>query len=156
MHYMIDGFNLLFQLDKSYDEKEAFARLLDNYFTHTRWKGTLVFDNKKSDPDAYPSKQRLEQIDVIHTPKGMCADRYIIEYLSQTQDKQIILVTSDNFLAKQAQEIGFDHMGSKAFFAKLTGRKKGPIEQEKPNQEAEDEIQRLLEIFQRNLRREKG
>jgi predicted RNA-binding protein with PIN domain len=102
MHYLIDGYNLLFRLLRTEDSlqkqrNELIARTSDR----VRLLGldaTLVFDSHYQPSEA--SKHHLGPLEIIYTNPGETADDYILKALKEVKDPtKHTVVTSDKILA---------------------------------------------------------
>jgi len=103
MHYVIDGYNLLFQTayltpEKSLSEaRNGLIYALDAFAELFRLHCTLVFDASfQSDP---LSRGHYKNLELIYTSKGQTADDYIVEWVELQPDKKhITVITSDRRL----------------------------------------------------------
>lgn len=155
-YYVIDGYNLLFQIEKEETSlQNSREELLDSLLTLMKtlgFKGVIVFDSPREPTDSYPSRFLKSPLEIIFAPKELSADAYILEYLS-TQKTKHTLVTSDRELSHRAKEYGALCLTVQDFLHKLKNsqnrlRTKGI---EKPFQESTKNFERLLHIFEKRL-----
>ncbi|MBM3193491.1 MAG: hypothetical protein FJZ59_04575 [Chlamydiae bacterium] len=156
--YVIDAYNLLFQIKKaskfSENQKNDFIDLINECMSFLGLKGILIFDSNPNHARNYPTKKKLSQVEVAYSPIDMEADLYILEYLSLLKTpSRIRLVTSDRALAKEAKNLKIESIDSLDFFnlLKKAGTKKEAINKDlKPTSESKKELERLQKIFESN------
>lgn len=124
MLIIIDAYNLLKQIIKSSiattQERDQFINIIKRYAKATNNYIILVFDGGS---DNYPTKTSKENIDIVYSGYKKSADQYIKEFISDSKDKNMILVSSDNKIVKSAQinhVVSFDSM---AFYDLLLEQK---------------------------------
>ncbi len=100
MHYIVDGYNLLFQTaylnsEKSLsDARKSLIYELDSFAEAFTLHITLVFD-ASFQSDAI-SRSHYQSLEIIYTAYGQTADDYIVDWMEVQPDaKQITVVTSD-------------------------------------------------------------
>lgn len=148
MHYFIDGYNLLFfyiTMDGSLQKKrEELIKLLDDKLDLLSARATIVFDNFTNEEEA-SQKCSFNVIDVIFTNRGQTADDYIVsEY-----KKPSVVVTADKSLAAKCRALGARIKSPETFLRWVT--KKRNREVENNYEETKENIEKLLEIFEKRL-----
>lgn len=127
MHYFIDGYNLLFQIN---DEEESSLQNkrnqliedLDFMLKDLAWHVTLVFDAALQIEDF--SRTHFRNLELIFTAEGETADEYIIEALHTLPCPQNeTIVTSDKSLARILRTLGANTQSVKEFLAFLKKKK---------------------------------
>lgn len=108
MHYLIDGYNLLFRQEREgrnlETKRETLVRSIASSFNHLRIKGTIVFDAPHQTGAAVLSWMGLLRI--VYTDWQETADSWILSYLRHSQDaNRFTLVTADRDLAFQARQL---------------------------------------------------
>lgn len=109
MHYLIDGYNWLFQVKKSdkeealKEQREFIIRELTLKLSFAKIDATLVFDSQF---DIRPlEKMHSKGIAIYFTECGQTADEYIIELIKySTKPQNYTVVTSDRLLAWNARQ----------------------------------------------------
>lgn len=156
MHYLVDGYNFFFQIEKEIlpleEKRENFLSFLEEALSTTSFRLTIVFDSHHEQSHTFPSKRLLDRMEVIFSPKHFSADAYLIEQL-QWRMKETILVTSDRALKLEAQRMGAKTQSVEQFihsFIKKKQRRKR--EEEKPNRPFD--FDRYLKAFERRLEEE--
>ena len=155
MHYLIDGYNLLFfcRTDEGRSleaERKALVAWLQQAFARMKCKATLVFDGAHSRSEesgrAYPSP-----LEVAYAPKGQSADAYIVEMLETAKNPKLyVVVTNDRGLHRHAGSFGAKTEANGAFLARLQKRKSGGKERRSAT-ETPSEIARLTQIFEKRF-----
>lgn len=160
MHYLIDGYNLLFALFEKIDplreKREIVISSLQTALSYTSLDLTIVFDSRFVISDNFPKRFSKSSLEIIYTPSGLCADEYIIELLSCIRHTATeTVVTSDKFLSKRVKSLGAKVQTISDFLAYLA--KKEAIstkKEEKSHKETSHEVERLLKIFEEKLKEE--
>jgi uncharacterized protein len=135
MHYYIDGYNLLFRLIRSDDdrfseEREQVIRALSHQFELLQIDATLVFDAQYQAGEAVRS--HMKQLEVVFTDQGETADDYIIEQLRESRRQaQETVVTSDKKLAWYARRCSAKTESVEAFLKLLQSRYKNKLKGQK-------------------------
>lgn len=124
MHYLIDGYNLLFRIlraqgseDLKY-ERERLVTKLGNKLKVTRIDAALIFDSYHQ----IGPRERFFQagLDVHYTDQKQTADDYILEWLRIVKRPQdYTVVTSDRSLARLAAGKGARIQTAEAFKSML-------------------------------------
>lgn len=102
MHYIVDGYNLLFRiLTSSVDLATRRQQIVENLNKKVKLLGlqvTIVFDSNYRLEES--TKSHFETLEIQFTSRGITADEWIIEKVRQiTNPETIIVVTSDKKLA---------------------------------------------------------
>ena len=156
MHFLIDGYNLLFSLINSKKSLQTLRQELIEYlkkeFARKEIKGTLIFDGAhRRDEESglsYPTP-----LVVAYAPKDQSADEYILEKLEISKNPKIItVVTNDRGLIRHAKSAGAKTQGNEDFIHWLKKKKKPTREVEA--KDSPKNIERLLKIFEKKLEEE--
>lgn len=106
MHYLIDGYNLLFQTafltskKNLHDARMALISELDRHAHLQHVHLTLVFDAAFQDDDC--RRCHFQSLEIIYTGSGQTADDYLVAHTTQATSKhKITIVTSDKRLARR-------------------------------------------------------
>lgn len=174
MHYLIDGYNLLFRVEQAEEElqvqREKLIRSLDEKFAALHLKGTLIFDAHLQQGEG--GIEYAKNLDIFYTPHSQTADEAILDLLKGLKPASWIIVTSDKRLAWKVRCHGFKTEGIGQFLAWVKKRihNKGkrrekyapplilPAPKKKtPSLQAipEDCFDYYMEIFQREVEPEK-
>lgn len=152
MRYIIDGYNFLFCLDNedfAVNLERSRTALLDFLHEHAAHLSILVvFDSSKENSEPVPFQQFHEGIEVVFSPKGQCADKYILELLSW-DSRGKVLVTMDKHLARHVAYIDGKTISINNFLALF---KKKRAKETKLLVECPKEIERLEKIFEERLK----
>lgn len=155
MYYWIDGYNLIFSLPTYSEAIKDFAglrqrliRTLRKQFAKKKISATLVFDGAhRRDEESglsYPTP-----LTVAYAPKGQSADEYIVERIALASNpKEMTVVTNDRGLARHAKAAGAKVQPNQDFIAWL---KKGTKKDRPEPKESEQNMKRLLKIFEERL-----
>lgn len=158
MHFLIDGYNLLFfhlTPDESLKKtREEFVLLLDKKLQTLNIKATIIFDgfNQIGKRAEY---QHFESVTVVFSPKGQNADEYILEQLSGAKKpNEITVITADNHLAQQARNLGAKSQSPKSFLKQIAKKhleKETAAQNQKEQEDSKANIERLLSLFEKKL-----
>lgn len=155
MYFFIDGYNLLFTWGESshslVTQRNNITRSLQKLFSHYKLSGTLVFDGRVSHGEE-SGKVYLSPLEIAYTLKGQSADDYIIESVEiSKKPHQITVISNDKKLQANARSLGARTMKSSEFIQWLKHKKK-PTKTTKPQiVETAQNIERLLNIFEKRL-----
>lgn len=119
MVVVIDAYNVLKQIKQSYvsaSERNAFINKLKMYARAKGVKVVVVFDGGGS---SWPVVEKDPEVTVVYAGENLTADDYIRRYIKEHQNKELLLVTDDRELKKNAQVLNIDTFGSLAFYARL-------------------------------------
>ncbi len=154
MHYIVDGYNLLFRLVKAprplQRTRERFLKTLDDEVAEAQINVIIIFDSAEKKL-AGVSRRHLEAVEVIFTSEGLSADEYILEKICNSkQPKQQTVVSADRELLRKAKQLGAAPMNFADFFALLLKRKARHQNRDLQRAFADSStnIARLLEIFE--------
>lgn len=161
MHYLIDGYNLLFRLIDSkknlQSQRQSVIRSLQKEFAVLHLKGTIVFDgaHRRGEDSGLSYKSPLI---IAYSPEGESADEYILEKLELAKrPSEMTVVTDDRSLASQARGKKALTMTLRAFLAYLEkahgkrARAREDVRDQTPFKESPKEIDRLVKIFEERL-----
>lgn len=133
MHYIIDGYNLLFKSEwagKLQDARQKLIEELDNLAGSLNLHITIVFDAPLQ-TDAI-RRGHYRTLELIFTSRGESADDYIAEHAGRTRHKTTV-ITSDRKLARRVQGEAISVECAQDFLQRLRkrSRKKKPLQVEK-------------------------
>lgn len=103
MHYLIDGYNLLFRNlkagDTLHDKRQELTASLEKKLGVLGINATLIFDSHYREDEG--SRGHLHNLEIIFTNHGETADAYILKMLKESPSPQTYtVVTSDKVLAR--------------------------------------------------------
>ena len=159
MHYLIDGYNLLFRILKKCGslekERQLLIRELNDAVSHLKLNVTLVFDGSQEFPFSV-SRGHFESLEIVYTPKHQSADDYILEEVNSARAPQhLIIVTNDRELKGKCHQMRAKIMTIDQFLSSLVQKrqkkKRREIDQEAAFRESQPELSRLLIIFEKKL-----
>lgn len=120
MILVIDGYNVLKyggQTSKrSENDREKFIAILNRYATNKKLDITLVFD---SGPTIWPFREKHERVLVIYAGQGQSADHFIIDYVHEQKNKQLIVVSSDREIIHGVKTLGIETLSAADFYQLL-------------------------------------
>ncbi len=132
--------------------KNEFIDQIDELMHWHGLKGILIFDSNPNHARDYPTKSKLNQLEVAHAPYGVEGDLYILEYLRTVQNKKVArLITSDRELSRRAKELKIETIDSTDFLSllmDLSQKKSLKLIEAKPTKESKRELERLEKIFE--------
>ena len=154
-YYLIDGYNLLFALQKkqkpSFEKKrKELIEELDILLSSLSLKGKIVFDSQDQHCDYAPSANKAS-LEVIYAPRGYSADDYILERLEEKKELYLItVVTSDGALKRhclcfRVKVLSINEFLSMMDEKKIKKKRSNPKPNYLPN---EREKQRWLTLFE--------
>ena len=155
--FLIDGYNFLFRLEgakgASLEKKrDAFIHTLNQELASFKSHVSVVFDSAEQFHD-YAQKTPLEHLEVLYAPKGKSADEYIIELVEISKNPKILtVVTSDNGLAGQCQQLGAKTKSIEEFLKVIVKKTRSKPAAKPDNTESPAEVERLLAAFEKRLR----
>ena len=161
MHYLIDGYNLLFQLPELKGtslqaKREKIIKIFQEYLISIPLQITIVFDGDKQG-SAEIVKRHINQLEIVYTAKKQTADSYIIEELEASfRPQNFVVITSDAGLTRQSQGLQAGTQTIEEFLEYLSEkmRKKAKKEMhEKPSEEPQKDMERLRIIFEKRLKK---
>jgi predicted RNA-binding protein with PIN domain len=124
MHYLVDGYNILFRRklkEGSFEEvREKLIKELDILARALNLQMTIVLD-------AYKKKEELQRhhfrsLEVVYTDYGQTADACIIDYILHQPEKmrkKIVVITSDGELQRKAHLEKATFLSVSSFFYSL-------------------------------------
>lgn len=161
MHYLVDGYNLLFAFENPFEEgsfektRSCFIDQMEKACLYTGLKITLVFDTHyKQEPDVLPHIATKGSLNIIYAPSDLSCDDYILEHLSSgKKTSRWTVVTSDKSLAKQVTFKRFNCISNATFIhliEKKLARRPGNGAQ-KPEQMSSHDYQRWQKAFEQKI-----
>lgn len=161
MHYLIDGYNLLFRvLKKTRDlekSRQALIEELNEAVITLNAPVTLVFDGAKG--SLPPTLRRhFKAIELVYTTGGQSADSYILEEVELARNpKALTVVSNDKELQTRCHNVGTEQLSIDAFLRFLLRKKNKKLkepEREYSFTESKKELDRLLTLFEEKLKEE--
>jgi predicted RNA-binding protein with PIN domain len=147
MHYVIDGYNLLFRLlvpDNNIEAyRESLIKILLKQSEEKKISMTVVFDAHHQKAEGYRThKGRLE---IVYTDFGQTADAYILSRLAPN----CTIVTSDDHLARHVRNSGYPTLSIDKFIKLIRPTKANILE--KPTLYLHDKLfEYYLNAFESN------
>lgn len=152
MHYIIDGYNLLFKITAPYkdlrEKREKILAYLQETLSHVSL--TVVFEgmHRKEEENGF---QYIGKVKVIFTPKGQTADEYITDFLElSSSPSEYTVVTSDRTLASHCRSLEAKTLEIPEFLHWME-KKSIPKQKEKNFRDSAKNIERLLKIFEKRF-----
>lgn len=157
MVFFVDAYNLLFKLQPSQgslEQKRATVISSINEFAlHLNLTIILVFDATRQKERLGIARGHYEALEIIYTEDKSADDFILKEVENARTPSQITVVTSDRELAGRSLQLGACTMSIRQFsewlVCKKLRKRKTPIARDSPQN-----IQRLLEIFEKQLKEE--
>lgn len=173
MHYLIDGYNLLFRISTVLEDfsagREAIIQDLNRKASRLNMDLILVFDAPGREGEAY--RTHYNQLEIIFSAEGETADELILKILKGKKGcADYTVVTSDNQLAWRARHLGAKTEMVDSFLIKLNKqylnalrkesktltlpdqkRKKVESKEILSDQVVEGSFEYYLEIFEKNI-----
>lgn len=127
MHYIIDGYNLLFRLygDRHHLEsrRRTFIQEIEKKVALLNMNVTIVFDGHFAEDEETRSHYR--DLEIIYSSHGESADELILSELSSSLDpRREVVVTSDRDLCRRAKKFHSQTESSESFYRTLDQRYK--------------------------------
>lgn len=153
MHYLVDGYNLLFFLKKSdpfQKNRDFLIDSLNELAKNQRSAITLVFDGDYEWGDQ-SGLAYFSHLLVAFSPKNQTADEYILEKISYSSTPSLYTVVSeDQGLLRSAKSLSARTKSIESFLHWLKKCNK-TSDEEKPQKENEIHLERLRKIFEKRL-----
>jgi len=133
MHYIIDGYNLMFRTLRANDDlqtqRESIIRDLNAKIHIVNLDVTIVFDAHYQKGES--SRSHLQHLEIFFTEHGQTADEWILNYLKhEKKPQQQIVITSDKKLAWQSRRKGAHTLTIEDFLKELNQRYKNKLKQQ--------------------------
>ncbi|MEL7431009.1 MAG: NYN domain-containing protein [Chlamydiota bacterium] len=153
MHYLVDGYNLLFSLQDSEDlrkNREQFLQTLEDHVRVFRSLVTIVFDGKS----AYGEESGYAYFSsflVVFSPHNQTADEYIVEkILFSSSPANFTVITQDKALIQSVRKAKA-HTKPVQWFLRWVEKHADQAE-EKPLGDTPFHKSRLQKIFEKKWR----
>jgi predicted RNA-binding protein with PIN domain len=110
MHYIIDGYNLIFRLTRGHErslqvQRQQIILELTDRVEILGLKITLVFDSMYQKNES--RRTYYKNLEIVYTGEGQTADEWILANLHEVKKpNKIQIVTSDKHLAWKARRLG--------------------------------------------------
>lgn len=146
MHYLIDGYNLLFRVVGQpcslRQERERLIEILDTFAENLNLDITIVFDSAFYEGES--SRSHFHSLEIVFTSLGETADEYIIDFLHFVKaSRNEIIVTSDKSLARISRSLGASTLSIEKFMMKLRSQKNVSNSEKKQKREFKKQKQPL-------------
>ncbi|MBM3201748.1 MAG: NYN domain-containing protein [Chlamydiae bacterium] len=149
--YYIDGYNLLFSIIEEKPIEKTRIELIDllsGLVADARLSATVIFDNLSELSTSNPTLEYHSSLSVLFSPRGLCADKYILEILHGLENTRLAtVVTSDVSLANHSKMLGAKVVSNEQFL-KFLSRKTRKKEEHKIPFQGKRELERLRIIFE--------
>jgi len=161
MHYLIDGYNLIFRSASSKSSlqkrRETLIKELNILIGELKLNVTVVFDAPAGEWHDL-NRGHVHALEVVYTAKKQSADEYILQEITHCHNSSLItVVTSDRSLANLCKAQGAHVKSIESFLTwvchkkeKKKVKKSEPI-RERAFKDSETNIARLLLIFEKKL-----
>jgi len=148
MHYIIDGYNLMFRVlragDDLQEQRELIISDLNEKIQLLNLNVTIVFDAHYQYGEE--SRSLFQSLEIYFTAQGESADEFILKCVKASPNpRQVTVVTSDNKLAWAARRMLAKTESIKEFMSWLNKRYKNRLQ--KKEQDEESEIAKQLSTF---------
>jgi len=132
MIILIDGYNVLKAVEpgqyiEAY-ERDQFIQELAGYAKRKDHRLLLIFDGGIS---SMKETQKLGAVRVIYVGHGHTADDFIMRYLDEHRQQQILLVSNDRELVDHARGYGMPHIGAMTFYRFVQESRATPMKVQK-------------------------
>ena len=153
MHFLIDGYDLLFFLDDSVHslqkQREKLCHWLQKKFIEHGYLGTIIFDGSFISGEISGLSYQFP-LEIVYTPSGQNADNWITERVEIEKNRNdLIVVTNDKGLRRHIQSLHGKIISNHSFLQKFN--KKYPSSEKKLFKISDKEIERLRKIFEDKL-----
>jgi uncharacterized protein len=110
MHYIIDGYNLLFRLQLEggnlQSQREKIIEELNAKISLLKLDASIVFD-ASFQAGGHRSRSHYKHLEILYTAEGETADEFILDHLKNfPRPRQETVVTSDKTLARLVRSLG--------------------------------------------------
>jgi len=161
MHYLIDGYNLIFRLPTKKSslqkQRESLIQELNELICELKLNVSLVFDAPAGEWHDLV-RGHVDALEVVYTAKKQSADEYILQEIADAKNpKQITVVTSDGSLAALCKAQGALTKSIESFLKWISQKKdkkraqKGEKVRERAFRDTDKNIARLLLVFEKKL-----
>jgi predicted RNA-binding protein with PIN domain len=153
LDYIIDGYNLFFQLyeEPTEENRLEFISIVSDLMESKNLQGEMIFDMPDHHQTLYPHRSKKPPLTLVSAPTNMEADDLIVEKLYAIKNpKMTKVVTNDRALITLIKDLGVDVISGNRFLQKIR-KKKRSNHNEKPSSDSSREHQRLEEIFMKRL-----
>jgi len=125
MHYIVDGYNLLFRLRGKRNNLDSlrrdFIQEMDQKAELLKLDMTIVFDGHFS--EGAKTRTHYRNLEIIYSPHGESADELILAELASSLDvRHEVIVTSDRDLAYRAKKLHAKTERAEDFYRTLQER----------------------------------
>lgn len=134
MHYIIDGYNLLFRIryngEDLHKERQSIIQEFTRIIGLLEIDATIVFDAAYQLGDS--TRSHIHNVEIVYTSEGESADDYIVQEIrTSPTPRQETVVTSDKTLAWRSRRKGAKTETIEEFTSWLHQRYKNKLKQKK-------------------------
>jgi predicted RNA-binding protein with PIN domain len=134
MHYLIDGYNMLFRLvhtrDNLQTQRQYIIHDLNKKVALLNLDVSLVFDATFQEGDR--TRSHFDHLEILFTAEGETADEFILDELKNCSNpQQQIVITSDKKLAQQARLYSAQTETVEKFITRLNKNYEGKLKSTK-------------------------
>ncbi len=133
MIIIVDAYNVLKQIKQdtiNQFERNVFIKKLKQYGRTKRHTIVVVFDGGEC---TWPMIEKNDPVTIVYSGDRLSADDYIRRYIKEHKNKELMLVTNDGELKRNARRYEVEAFDSLKFYALLHPHE-GPSETEKDDQ----------------------
>jgi predicted RNA-binding protein with PIN domain len=161
MHYLIDGYNLLFKIAHTHrsleQKRQQLIVELNTIIISLHLKASIVFDGSLPHPEL-AVRQHFDQLEIVYTPEKQTADQYIIEEIEKAKHPHhITVITSDRSLSSHCKSLGAHAQSIHDFLTQLKARKAkkkrraNDAATQETFRDSDSQLARYLLIFEKKL-----
>ena len=155
MYYIIDGYNVFFQIsekDPSPSNREDFVLSIAIAMKKARIEGEMIFDTPIHHETLYAHSIEKPPLTLTLAPHGLEADDLIVEkFYALKNSKNYTVVTSDKNLKMRLQELDVKVITVNAFMSLLSKKRKEKTLKQNPSNSSLKELKRYENIFLKKL-----
>jgi len=155
MILIVDAYNVLKQLKQgliNQFERSAFIKKIKSYARDKQHSVIVVFDGGDC---RWPMIEKESPVTIVYSGERLSADDYIRRYLKEHKHKELLLVTDDRELKKNASRYDIDTMKSLTFYDRVIshiggrsdGDEDGPLIQ--LSSDAPSEVSALMDAIEK-------
>jgi len=117
MKIIVDAYNVLKKFNHGYiDERERliFIKKIEKYIKKKSCRAVVVFDGGGHN---WPQEERKGLLTIVYSGRILSADGYIFKYMKRQGKKEIVVVSDDNEIVKDAKRKEFEILDSNTFYS---------------------------------------
>jgi|SaaInlStandDraft_4_1057021.scaffolds.fasta_scaffold123560_1 predicted RNA-binding protein with PIN domain len=159
MHYLIDGYNIIFAIENLrpslQEEREDVITFFSETAHNLNISISLIFDAGSRDENLWPQKSFDGILEIVYTPHGQTADEYIIEEVQRKNKTSgpYTVVSSDKHLCMLSRHHGARTKGTESFLSwiKNKQKKKASSYEEKTSYTPPQAFEYYLKAFEKKM-----